>query len=60
MVIFVWVTTQDLPLCFLLQILEKIVENPSNRICADCGMKGNFTGQTPGLNLILILTNKSK
>ena len=41
MVIFVWVIiTQDLPLYFLLQILDKIVENPSNLICADCGMKG--------------------
>ena len=28
-------------LCFCLgQILEKVWENPSNRRCADCGMKG--------------------
>lgn len=54
---FCSVTKRDLPLCFLLQILEKIVENPSNRICADCGMKGktrrkvnfHFIGQTRGL-----------
>ena len=39
--IFVWwIITQDIPLYFLLQILDKIVVNPSNLRCADCGMKG--------------------
>ena len=56
MTVFCLGDNTGLLLCFLLQILDKIWENPCNRICADCGMKGrtfkvnfHFTVQILGL-----------